>query len=200
MGKFYERINSPRHTNINSQTKKIVTKKMAKFKEGLAFRKLNKTTLTDFSTTNPAYLPKTNNTEFNEYFSNVTPVKKTLACLPNKCSSGLDKIPPIVLKHLPNNILIDLTIICNNCLNLSYFPKSWKIAKVLTIHKKDKDPHSPSSYRPISLTPSLSKVLEIIIDKHIALWCYKKKQSPTLSSVFKEKLPLHMQLTNFLMI
>ncbi|KAK0071422.1 hypothetical protein PV325_012981 [Microctonus aethiopoides] len=40
----------------------------------------------------------------------------------------------------------------------------WKIAKIIPIHKKGKDPAKTSSYRPISLTPNISKVFEAIIN------------------------------------
>lgn len=84
--------------------------------------------------------------------------------LANKTSSGLDGIPPIILKHLPAQMIIYLAILFNNAINHSYFPSAWKNAKVLPILKEGKCPTDPSSYRPISLTPSLSKVFEAVIN------------------------------------
>ena len=46
------------------------------------------------------------------------------------------------------------------------FPKSLKIAKVIPIYKKD-DPSQITNYRPISLLPSISKVLEKIVYKRL---------------------------------
>ena len=48
-------------------------------------------------------------------------------------------------------------------LRLGVLPESWKIANVVAVSKPGRDPFSPSSYRPISLLPTLSKLLERII-------------------------------------
>ena len=52
-----------------------------------------------------------------------------------------------------------LTHIFNHSLSQGIFPDLFKMAKVNPIFKKD-DPHEISNYRPISLLPSISKVLE----------------------------------------
>jgi hypothetical protein len=46
---------------------------------------------------------------------------------------------------------------------LAYFPVKWKNAKVVPILKPDKNPSDASSYRPISLLSSISKLFEKII-------------------------------------
>lgn len=56
-----------------------------------------------------------------------------------------------------------LTLIINCCLLLSYFPQKWKHAKVVAIKKPNKPPSQPTSYRPISLLSSISKILERVI-------------------------------------
>jgi hypothetical protein len=48
-------------------------------------------------------------------------------------------------------------------LRIGYFPNTWKIAITIPIHKSGKNKNSPSSYRPISLLPTLSKILERIM-------------------------------------
>lgn len=99
----------------------------------------NNKAFTEFSDTNPTSLPK-HEAEKEYFFINSLPLSKILAKLPNKTSSGVDRIPTIILKHLPNNTIQALTVIFNNALNLYYFPKNWKKAKVLPIIKKDKGP------------------------------------------------------------
>lgn len=82
---------------------------------------------------------------------------------PNKRSSGLDGIPDVVLK-VTNNVIWDyIAVIFNHCLNLGYFPMSWKRASVVPILKPGSDPGSCASYRPISLLSSLGKLLERFI-------------------------------------
>jgi len=50
----------------------------------------------------------------------------------------------------------------------STFPRCWKDAEVVVLLKgKDKDPTEPKSYRPVSLLPTLAKVLETLIIKRL---------------------------------
>ena len=79
----------------------------------------------------------------------------------------------------------DLPIIFNNSINRSYFPKMWKEAKVFPILKKGKNPNDPASYRPISLTPSLSKVFEAIINNSLVNFCERNKIVPDSQFGFK---------------
>jgi len=48
-------------------------------------------------------------------------------------------------------------------LKLGYFLNEWKIAIVLPFCKPGNNPKNPANYRPISLLPSLSKILEKLI-------------------------------------
>ena len=55
-----------------------------------------------------------------------------------------------------------LEILFNKCLETGVFPDCFKIAKVIALHKGG-EKQICDSYRPISLLPSLSKLLEKII-------------------------------------
>lgn len=89
-----------------------------------------------------------------------------------KKSPGHDKIPNIVLRNLTKKGLSFLASIFNACLNISYFPSSWKHSLIIVIHKPGKPSTQVSSYRPISLLPTLSKLFEKIVkirlEKYIA--------------------------------
>ena len=50
-------------------------------------------------------------------------------------SSGPDNIPSIIIKSCVNSIAYPLTLIFNTSLNLGEFPKCWKIANLVPIHK-----------------------------------------------------------------
>jgi hypothetical protein len=81
-------------------------------------------------------------------------------------ASGPDLISNRIIKNLPKSILIILTSIFNSCLNLSYFPKVWKIANIFSFSKPGKDANTPSNYRPISLFLNVGKIFErIILDR-----------------------------------
>lgn len=94
-------------------------------------------------------------------------IQNALACRPAKKSCGLDKIPDIALKKAGNVIFGFLSILFNHCLNLGYFPKAWKRAMIVPIHKKGSPLNSCGSYRPISLLSAFGKLYESFILKRI---------------------------------
>ena len=136
------------------------------FKTEFSTSRDNGDTLTVFSDSNKATNPQLE-TEPSNFFCSYLELDKIFRYLLNKTSYGIDKIPPIVLKPLPSNVILAYTILFNNALNNYYFPKSWKCAKVFPILKKGKIPNDPTSYRPISLTSSISKVFKAIINSRI---------------------------------
>lgn len=90
-------------------------------------------------------------------------LEKTIKSLKIKKAPGHDKICNILLKHLPRKGLVFLTKIMNACLRVSHFPSNWKHAIVTAIPKAGKDITLPNNYRPISLLPTMSKILERVI-------------------------------------
>jgi hypothetical protein len=57
--------------------------------------------------------------------------------------------------------------ILNAIIRLEYWPKSLKQAQIIMLPKPGKNPVDATSYRPISLLPTISKVLEKLILKRI---------------------------------
>uniref|UniRef100_A0A1B6LSV4 Reverse transcriptase domain-containing protein n=1 Tax=Graphocephala atropunctata TaxID=36148 RepID=A0A1B6LSV4_9HEMI len=84
-----------------------------------------------------------------------------------KKSPGHDKTPNSVLQNLPTKGLTFLAPVFNTCLNLYYFPQTWKHSVIITIPKPGKPSHLSSSYHPISILPTLSKLFEKIIKKRL---------------------------------
>ncbi len=80
-----------------------------------------------------------------------------------KKSPGYDHITPTMIKNLPNVAIIVLTLLFNAILKIGYFPHYWKISQIIMIPKPGKDSTVPSSYRPISLLPCLSKLFEKLL-------------------------------------
>ena len=68
-----------------------------------------------------------------------------------------------MLKELPKEGHVNVMHIFNATLLLEYWPKSSKIAQILMIPKPGKNPMDVSSCRPISLLPTILKVLENLI-------------------------------------
>lgn len=99
----------------------------------------------------------------NSYFIDINKTTTLIKNLKNKKSPGLDGINNKCLKRLPKTGIKYFTNILNACLQLCYFPRVWKKAKTIPILKPNKPPEYSSSYRPISLISSLSKILEKIL-------------------------------------
>lgn len=74
-------------------------------------------------------------------------------------SPGLDQIPPNLLKDSANAIYQPIAYIINLSLIQSEIPLVWKKAKVTPVFKTG-DASNPDNYRPISVLPILSKILE----------------------------------------
>jgi len=76
---------------------------------------------------------------------------------------GPDNITAQMLQELPIPGLKVLLYILNAILRLEYWPKTFKIAKVIIVLKLAKPPTDVASYRPISLLPIISKILETLL-------------------------------------
>ena len=101
-------------------------------------------------------------------------VKKTINNLQAKSSSGCDGISSKLLKVIEPVIIKPLTLLINQVLDYGIFPDKLKIAKVVPIYKKG-DPSLFENYRPISLLPVISKVLEKIIALQLSSYFEKNK-------------------------
>jgi retron-type reverse transcriptase len=77
-------------------------------------------------------------------------------------SPGFDSIPMSIYKDNITLLSSIILYICNVSLLKGVFPKNLSIAKVICIHKSG-DPKSCSNYRPISILPAFSKILEKIV-------------------------------------
>ena len=85
--------------------------------------------------------------------------------LKHRKAAGHDQIPNSVLKALSSldSFVKLFTKLLNSCLSLSYFPKAWKIAKIVAIPKSTPASSNPTNFRPISLLSTAGKVFERLI-------------------------------------
>lgn len=100
--------------------------------------------------------------------TNIDEVAKFSRAINNKKSAGLDGISNYIVRKLPMKAFEYLTIIYNNCLNNFYFPKSWKISKIVPIRKK-RNSNEIGDLRPISLLSNIGKLFEMIIREKMDL-------------------------------
>ena len=104
-----------------------------------------------------------------------------IAKFENKLSCGLDGIPPKVVKMFPESLINCLTHIFNLSLSSGEFISSFKKSKVVPIHKK-KSKSDMNNYRPISLLPVISKILEKIM--HVRLYSFLNKKDSFYSNQY----------------
>ena len=168
IGAYFETINAPRFINNLTRIKQLVDETAHALINTFHHNEANNITITTFTPTNPAHAPLS--IDNSVIFLNTGQVENIIKKLPNKCSSGLNNIPLLVLKHLPQKIVTDYTVLFNNYLNNKYFPAPWKQAKILRILKKNKPPTDPASYRRISLTPAIIKVFEAVINRTLKFY------------------------------
>ena len=81
-------------------------------------------------------------------------------------ATGVDGISARFLKEACPGIVPSLTHIINLSISCGYFPDEWKISKVLPLYKEDLK-SDPNNYRPISLLPFVSKIIEKVIFKQL---------------------------------
>ena len=86
-------------------------------------------------------------------------VEKELKKLKKHKATGLDQLPPTILRDAACEISSPLTYIINLSISTGKVPNTWKIAKIIPIHKSG-DTTLPENFRPISILPVLSKLLE----------------------------------------
>ena len=81
---------------------------------------------------------------------------------------GVDTIPVSVLKRNLSILVPWLVIMVSASLSLHYFPRVWRLAKVLALKKPGKSTYADvRSYRPISLLSHLGKVVERIVNRRL---------------------------------
>jgi hypothetical protein len=92
-------------------------------------------------------------------------IQKLVKSLKLRKACGLDGIPNECLRHFLRRPLVYLTHLFNRCLRPSHFPKSWKVAKIITLLKPGTDPEFTQNLRPISILSTTGKLFEKVILK-----------------------------------
>ena len=101
-------------------------------------------------------------TEFSIPYLTKDKVEKYLKNLDLSKATGTDNIGPRLLKLSASFISESITYICNKSIQNSEFPSKWKEGKVTPLFKNGTK-EDVNNYRPISILPVLSKIIE----KHV---------------------------------
>ena len=112
-------------------------------------------------------------------------VFKKLSALPTHKATGHDSIPAKFLRDSAGTIAPIITHIFNLSIKQGVCPSDFKLAKVKPLHKKGCK-LEPGNYRPISILPSISKVMEKIVYEQVARYLEEKKLIYEFQSGFRE--------------
>ncbi len=91
-----------------------------------------------------------------------------------KKSSGHDGLNMILVKSLSRELSIPLSKVINKSLSTGMVPEDMKLAKVVPLYKA-KNKELFTNYRPISLLPVFSKLLEKVVHKQLYSFLQKYK-------------------------
>ena len=103
---------------------------------------------------------------FNFYEINESYIYKQLIAINSHKAAGIDNISGRFLKDGSKVLALPISQICNLSIKLSTFPKDCKVAKITPLYKKGSRTEA-KNYRPISLLPIISKVIEKTIHQQL---------------------------------
>ena len=95
-------------------------------------------------------------------------VSKIISKMRSSSSCGLDLINSRIIKLARPQLVPVITHLINLSISSQRFPDSWKVSKVVPLHKKGELIH-PQNYRPVSLLQVLSTVLARVIFEQMIL-------------------------------
>jgi len=102
-----------------------------------------------------AYLPSQSSPlMFTMYYHLLILINRKVLIMPNR------------LKNCAQSFATPFSLLINFIVATSHFPTAWKIASVIPLHKSG-SLHDVRNNRPISVLPSLSKIFEKLIHKHL---------------------------------
>ena len=89
-----------------------------------------------------------------------------------KLSCGLDTINNKIVKTACRQLAVPMTCIVNKSISEGKVPSIYKLARIVPLYKKGPT-NDCGNYRPVSLLPSLSKILEKAICRQLMLYLHK---------------------------
>ena len=132
---------------------------------------LNDEDILEFSSINPLLCPE-------EFLCTEHEVVEMLSSLDIKKANGRDGISARMLRSTAASIAHGITLLFNKSITTGQIPKAWKTSSVVPV-PKGSEPTSASNYRPISLLPVVSKLLEKHM--HFLISCHIKTSYPIAS-------------------
>ena len=115
---------------------------------------------------------KTDSSLLNKPFQ-ISELQRVLKTVNVRSSPGCDDIPFSFFKHCPDSVINHVLKIINLSWESNTIPQTWKTSIIKPILKSNKPASDISSYRPISLAPSFSKLIEKMITIRLTWYLQK---------------------------
>ena len=187
-------IQKLKQTFLNQQFNSVFTPK-----EPLSLSRLAKMRVQDLKTAGglPSdtipHLQQDTTTKMPEIEISKNGLLKLLKNLKPGKAAGPDRLKPLLLRELREEIAPIIKIIFDRSLQTGKLPADWVKANVMPVFKKG-DKSLASNYRPISLTCILCKVLEHILASNIVKHLDGQGLMYDLQNGFREKMSCETQL------
>lgn len=124
-----------------------------------------------------------NNNSFKFQFVNNDTVAKIISGISTN-ATGCDGVNIRILELCCPHLIPYITHIVNFCLAECEFPTMWKSAVVTVLPKKSK-PENFKDLRGISILPTISKILEKVIEQQVRVYLVNNNILPTVQSGFR---------------
>ena len=103
-------------------------------------------------------------------------------------TTGFDNLPPGLLKDAAAEIASTLAHIINLSLRSGQVPSQWKIAEVIPLHKSGNTGDN-NNFRPISILPAVSKILEKAVHHQLMNYICLLYTSPSPRDKRQSRMP-----------
>ena len=127
-------------------------------------------------------------------------VKKLLLELDPYGGAGPDGIFPLFFIKTANYLTPKISTVLRKLVRIGGFSMCWRVGNITPVPKSGSTNSCPSDYRPITVTPVLSKVFECSLVKRLNNFAEKKNLFPNLQFGFRKGLGTCVALltiTNF---
>ena len=105
--------------------------------------------------------------------------------LKTKSAPGDDDVTNEQLKKIPNKVVLVIHRLFILLVNIGYFPRPWKRARIKMLPKPNRCVKDSSNYRPISLLSNMGKLFEKLIKKTVDKSTSVNQTIPELHSGFR---------------
>ena len=112
------------------------------------------------------FFKKLNLVQFSFKFVSIETMVKVIKSLPINKSSGVYNLSTRLLRDGFLYMIVEITHLINECLRLSVMPEQWKVGTI-TPMPKGKVTTNPGDWRPVSVLPFPSKIIERVVNHQL---------------------------------